>query len=272
MRIINKLKNFYPSSIFVSVVNTSFISLYVLYGIFGILVNRKYSPTGKITFIQLLGIVMIVLGILTIGIIYTYIVRIIELFVPFLFIGIFLYFEYQYKMNIKFLKRKKIIAGYFILSILFSTLYELNFDDYVTRSEINLLSTSSFFIDNQLEDQNSSLIIGNFHYYYPMEYLQEIFDLNNVYLNEYTYLIFQDNWTIVNNSIHEFNELLFDGYNDIYLLISPYDTTRGYYGVDIKEIATLQYEDIKILDNSVYFNKIAVNLRKNYYYHYISSN
>ena len=148
----------------------------------------------------------------------------------------------------------------------------MTFTDYVTTSEYRYLSTTQALMDPGSDGSgdalSSSLMIGHFHYDYPAHFLQVRYNYSLAYSEINTYLLFPSNWTMEDDVIFEF-EAFEQNFTEVYLFLTPYDSTRGFTGIDVREVPVLPPEVVEKYPNYSSFNRIGVTLGRNAIYQYI---
>ncbi|QEE16051.1 hypothetical protein DSAG12_01879 [Promethearchaeum syntrophicum] len=266
-----KLKGFFPANVAIMAIEVGFFLIIISASIIGIQIYRKYSLIGKLNFLYFTGILVILVILIILQVVHTFIVRMIQLYIPIFFLGLGFYILYNFKYWLNNPRNRKILLVILLTHTLSSVCYQANFSDFITNSEGSFIEQTVFYSNREnFSDSYSTtvLIIGNFHWSYPFNYFFEMnSNPNNASFSyELGYYLHSENHTNVFENGTEINYLqqLYDlnKSDNIYILIGDIDITRGILLLDGKDYGILTHNEFHEYNNLNYLNRIGVSNNK----------
>jgi hypothetical protein len=266
-----KLKGFFPANVAIMAIEVGFFLLFLSASVIGIQIYRKYSLVGKINFLYFTGILVTLIALLILQVVHSFIVRMFELYVPFIFMGLGFYFLYILKHWLKYPKNRKILLIVLLTHTVSSGCYQAIFSDFITISEGRFIEDTISYSSGELftdSDPSKTLFIGNFHWSYPYNYF---FNLNSnpsnsKFVHELGYYLHPINHTYTYENGTEINFLQqlynLEDYGNIFILIGDIDMTRGILLLDGRDYGKLTNEEYNNYDDLPYLNRVGVSCNK----------
>jgi hypothetical protein len=255
-------KQYLPSNFYAIMVDTMVSAILISAALVGINIYRQYLLIGKAGFLYLLFIIGLLTSLYLLNVVYTYFFRILNLYVPFIFLGAGLYLFYHASRTFtKPLIRKLLYTG-LILFLFNSLIYHAQFQEHVTVSKNNFVETTTEFLvePNEAVNGGKTMIIGNFYYCYV--YVYYIGDAPVIYYQYDSHLIRVDNHTAIDENGHEYNVLqaLYEkrDLENLFIIIDDEYQTRGIAVLDGVNHGKMTREEVNQYNNLPYINRVAV--------------
>jgi hypothetical protein len=281
-------KKYYPADVRIMTLDIATVAIIIASAIVGFNCYRDYNLTGKLNFIYFTFAIVFIGALFLIGIVYTYILRIITLLIPFLFLGFGYYLLYSSKTWFSKPRSKKLVLCLFMLNIITSVGYQITLQEDVSVSESVFIQNSLYFtqqsrnnfdemsdLDNKpsINSTNSSiLLIGIFHWRYPVYYYgdegqisYEQYKTKHIPPENHTYI--DENGTEVNALQELYSTPEFDDVDNVMIIMEEKYKTRGLLLWDAMDYGVLTEEEFESYNEFDYLNRIAVgNHQKSLYW------
>ena len=255
-------KQYFPASLIISMLDVEIFIIIISGSIIAYGIYRDYNIHGKINFLYMMAIFAIVLALIFLGTIYTLIVRMIELYVPFFFIGFAYYVYYNFNKWLKNPKHRKIMLSFFLINLFSAVSYQTTLSEHITPSENRFVYQTSFYTQNstrfssEAPNDTSIMIIGGFRWKHPYAYYTN--DSQISYKTQYGDLIHLENQ--FSEGINQFKPLQdYYGINNYFILIEETYTTRGILTLDGKHYGQITDEELFLYNNQNYINRVAIS-------------
>ncbi|WP_457917472.1 hypothetical protein [Candidatus Lokiarchaeum ossiferum] len=262
-------KGFFPSNIGISVIETIIIAILCSASIIGFSLYRNYSLVGKSNFLYMICIVGLILSSIVLSIIPSFIIRMIEIFVPFIFIGVGRYFFYNQSRILLKKRNRKVLTVFCAINLISSISYQTLFADYISSSDRGFIEKFAYYSSDfdlnydespQKLADDQSIVTGNFHWAYPFGF----YGNNSViqFDHEIGYYLLPENHTKMTSNGTEIIRLRAyqsrNNYTNMYLILGDIDLTRGLIYLDGGNFGLLDDNDFDFTNNAVYLNRIGV--------------
>ncbi|WP_371803606.1 hypothetical protein [Candidatus Lokiarchaeum ossiferum] len=273
-----KNKGFFPANLYITLLEVCIVSIFCSASLVGILLYRDYSLTGKVNFLYSLCVIILISFLIIANVLHSFIIRIIEIYVPFIFIGLAFYILYNFPRWFEKKKNRKYLLAIIIVNLFSGIMYQATFMDFITTSEKNFVESSSFFFTKQIYSGNSSQnisnqstvnLIGNFHWSYPYQYYSNDDILN--YSHDMGYFLHPENHSrimIDGKTVNRLQSLYYtQNYSNVFIFVGNIDVDRGMLYLDGGNFGKLSEKDLSVYCNLDYLNRVGVsNNRKTLYW------
>jgi hypothetical protein len=268
-------KQYLPGNSFLTFIEIEISAIVIGVSIVAFLIYRAYDINGKINFLNMWVILFIIFELFLMGTLSAFINRIIELWIPLIFIGSGYYLKYITKTRLASPRNRKIMLAGFLIAIISGVSYQTSFDEYIPSSEANFISNTSRFIhsDSLLPlDSDTPMIIGGFQLKHPYGFYSNGSELR------YSVKLVDILWRNVTNTPENPSLLEFlveyqisENISDIYVVIEESYFTIGIALLDGNNFGIISENTFNTFNNLQYINRIAVSKDNNALYWMILS-
>ncbi|HMB66133.1 MAG TPA: hypothetical protein VKO42_04610, partial [Patescibacteria group bacterium] len=201
---------------------------YVIFGIFislaviAIQIFREYNILGKINFLYVICVALVIVGLNALGFAYFFSLRFLMLWMPVLYFGVFLYILYISRNRLYRKENRKILALFTVICLFSTISYQMSLGDSMSGPEISFLDTSTSLtsgdgrgndgignneggaVENATAEERAgasfrdNIVIGIFHYEHSFIYFAN--SSHSEYRSDLAFLLRPENQTGTNQT------------------------------------------------------------------------